>query len=121
MAIAKLDIGGRVYEVACRDGEERKLARLAAMIQEKVAAAESAVGPTDAERRLLFASLLIADDMADLHAQLDEARSVVGEAEQRLRAAESAMISPAAVRTIENLAARAEALVTRLEKEASTS
>lgn len=69
MAQVELAIAGRRYAVACRDGEEEHLLRLAAMIDRKCAEATQALG-TMAEPRLLFtAALLLADELSEAEAQ----------------------------------------------------
>lgn len=65
MANITLTIGGREFMLACADGEEAHVTRLAQMIDEKLAQA-GVVGQTE-PRMLLFASLMLADE-------LDEAR-----------------------------------------------
>lgn len=69
MAQVELAIAGRRYAVACRDGEEEHLLRLAAMIDRKCTEATRALG-TMAEPRLLFtAALLLADELSEAEAQ----------------------------------------------------
>jgi cell division protein ZapA len=65
MAQVTLDIGGRRYDLACRDGEEAHLTRLAALVDAKALEAEKAIGQTTEARRLLLAALLLADELAD--------------------------------------------------------
>ncbi|WP_033073234.1 cell division protein ZapA [Sphingopyxis sp. MWB1] len=61
MADVKLSIAGRTYDVHCADGEEQQLFRLAAMIDEK---ARSFGGGTEV-RQLLFAALMLADEVQE--------------------------------------------------------
>lgn len=69
MAQVELAIAGRRYAVACRDGEEEHLLRLAAMIDRKCTEATQALG-TMAEPRLLFtAALLLADELSETEAR----------------------------------------------------
>ena len=65
MASVTLTVGGRRYELACRDGEEAHLRSLAATLDAKAADAARALGPTNEARQLLFAGLLLADDLAE--------------------------------------------------------
>ena len=65
MAEVTLSIGGRSYTVACRDGGEDHLRGLAARVDRKVAEAQSAVGTASELRQLLFAALLLADDVEE--------------------------------------------------------
>ena len=65
MAEVTLTIGGRSYNVACRDGGEGHLLSLATRVDAKVAEAKGAVGTASEVRQLLFAALLLADDVAE--------------------------------------------------------
>jgi len=65
MAEVTLTIGGRIYTVACRDGGEGHLLGLATRVDAKVAEAQGAVGTASEVRQLLFAALLLADDVAE--------------------------------------------------------
>jgi len=63
MAEVTLDIAGRHYDVHCRDGEEAQLRRLAAIIDEKTAVARRASPGLTEVRQLLFAAILLADEL----------------------------------------------------------
>jgi cell division protein ZapA len=66
MAEVTIDVGGRRYDVACRDGEEDQLRRLARLVDEKAGQARAAVGGMNEARQLLLAALLLADELNDL-------------------------------------------------------
>ncbi|AGH51277.1 hypothetical protein G432_17795 [Sphingomonas sp. MM-1] len=105
MAEVDLDIGGRRYALACRDGEEAHFRRLAAIIDERMARATQAVGGLNEVRQFLFASLLLADE-------LDEAKrgAAPRTAATPAPTATPAAIEPAALTALERLADRLEAL-----------
>ncbi|MEP6785420.1 MAG: cell division protein ZapA [Sphingomonadales bacterium] len=65
MAEVMLAIGGREYNIACRDGGEEHLRTLAKRVDAKVEEARGAVGTASEVRQLLFAALLLADDLAE--------------------------------------------------------
>lgn len=66
MAEVTLMIGGRHYDVHCRDGEEAHLRSLAGRVDAKMAQArQSAPGLTEV-RQFLFAAILLADEVNDL-------------------------------------------------------
>lgn len=65
MAEVTLAIGGREYSVACRDGGEDHLRSLAKRVDAKVNEARGAVGTASEVRQLLFAALLLADDLVE--------------------------------------------------------
>jgi len=64
MSNVNLTIGSRSFAVACADGEEAHVADLGRLIDEKAAAA-GAQGQTET-RMLLFAALLLADEVHEL-------------------------------------------------------
>ena len=66
MAEITIEVGGRNYDVACRDGEEDQLRRLARLVDEKAEQARAAVGGGGETRQLLLAALLLADELADI-------------------------------------------------------
>src|SRR5687767_11625798 len=65
MAEVDLTIAGRPYRVACRDGEEDSLRAAAAIVDAKSREALAGLGALSEARQLLFASLLIADQLID--------------------------------------------------------
>jgi cell division protein ZapA len=65
MADVRLSIAGREYIVTCRDGEESRLIELGTMVDEKVREAGGGAGGLSESRQLLFAALLLADQVKD--------------------------------------------------------
>jgi cell division protein ZapA len=72
MAQVQIDVGGRSYQVSCRDGEEQRLTQLGRLVDAHAADVIRAIGTGDEARQLLMTALLLADE-------LDEARGVVTE------------------------------------------
>ncbi len=68
MSTITLTIGGRDYAIACDDGEEAHLHRLGQIIDEKLQAM-STTAPQSENRGLLFAALMLADELQELHAK----------------------------------------------------
>ena len=97
MAEVDLTIAGRSYRIACRDGEEANLRSAAALVDAKSREALAGLGTLSEARQLLFASLLLADQLID---------GGDGEAPQ---------VDPAAAERAERLAERLESLAQRLE------
>jgi cell division protein ZapA len=95
MAEVILSVGGYSYKMACRDGEEPHLQKLAAAVDTKVKEAQAAVGNTSEIRQLLFAALLFADE------SLEPAKAQISE--------------PADPAHLDALAAKLENLAQRLE------
>lgn len=65
MSNVNLHIGGRSYNVTCAPGEEEHVAMLGRHIDEKVRTMGGAAGQSES-RSLLFAALLLADDLHEL-------------------------------------------------------
>lgn len=105
MANIDVEVGGRRYNVACRDGEEEHLRGLAATVDRRAHDAIQALGSLTETRQLLFAALLIADD-------LKEVRAGAGIPEPQPLPPD-----PAVAQALEKLAARMESLADRLERE----
>lgn len=65
MADVELSIAGRTYRVTCRDGEEENLRAAGSLVDGKSREALSGLGALSEARQLLFASLLIADQLIE--------------------------------------------------------
>jgi cell division protein ZapA len=65
MAAIEVEIAARRYSVACRDGEEEHLRSVAALVDGKAQDAAAALGSLSEVRQLLFASLLLADELKE--------------------------------------------------------
>lgn len=103
MAEVDLEIAGRHYSLACRDGEEAHLAALAAVVDAKAQDASRTMGGLSEARQLLFAALLLADELADARKTPAATPSTESPAE------------PALATALERLAERMEALAARVE------
>ena len=65
MSNVRLEIGGREFSVACAEGEEAHIALLGQRIDDKLRDMGGATGQSES-RMLLFASLLLADEVHEL-------------------------------------------------------
>ena len=63
MALIDLNIAGRTYQVACKDGEEEQLRAATRLVDGKSREALSGMGTLSEARQFLFASLLLADQL----------------------------------------------------------
>jgi cell division protein ZapA len=102
MAEIDVFIAGRNYRVACRDGEEDALRKAAALVDAKSREALQGLGTLSEARQLLFASLLLADQM------IDDGRTP-----------EPTLPDPALAERAERIADRLESLAEALEREAA--
>jgi len=108
MAMVDIEIGGRRYDVACRDGEEAHLHMIASIVEGKVREATAAVGGLQEVRQLLFAALLLADELSEIRSR---PTPVPGPEE----AAAAASADPEIAEAMERLADRMEQVARRLE------
>ena len=106
-ALIDLNIAGRTYQVACRQGEEENLRAAARLVDGKSREALAGLGTLSEARQFLFASLLLADQLIDKN---PEAAAAV---------APAAAPDPALVERAEALANRLEMLAAELESEDS--
>ena len=110
MAQVKVSILGRSYEVACDDGQEAHLSRLGAYVDKRINELVAAVGEVGEARLLVMVALLLADELSDVYAELEVARSSKAGVNSLL-SAEDALST-----NIENLAKRIEVIAERLEQ-----
>ena len=116
----RLTIAGRIYSVTCQPGEEQHLARLGSMLDAAARKAGATGGLTET-RALLFAGLLLADELAEtqdraaelLAAQAAEAEPPKGQGDLLSHDNDTEL----AARAIERLAQRIENLAAGLEKQ----
>ena len=65
MAEVELTIAGRAYRVGCRTGEEDNLRAAGLLVDAKSREAIAGLGTLSESRQLLFAALLLADQIVD--------------------------------------------------------
>ena len=103
MASVDIEVAGRRYNVACRDGEEAHVHAVAARVDQRARDAAEALGSLTETRQLLFAALLMADDIKEM-------RAGAGIPEPPPPPPD-----PAVAQALERLATRMEALADSLE------
>jgi len=107
-----LNIAGRTYQVACREGEEENLRAAARLVDGKSREALAGLGTLSEARQFLFASLLLADQLID--------KGPEGAAPAPTPAPSApAKPDPAVILRTEALADRLESLAMTLENEAA--
>lgn len=75
MAQVTVTINGRKYPIACDDGQEAHLSRLASYVDNRMQELVAAVGQVDHTRLLVMVSLLVADELSDAYSELETAKS----------------------------------------------
>lgn len=106
MAQVTVEINTREYDIACDNGQEEHLERLATFVDKRVGELIASVGQIGDARLLVMVSLLIADELADAYADL-----------AKLKGENSAMDEQGADRIaakLDTLAARIENIADRL-------
>jgi cell division protein ZapA len=78
-------IGGRAFEVSCREGEEPYLQSAAAMLDTEASTLAEHSGRLPESRLLLMAGLMLADKTAGLEDQVKELRRRLTEADVELQ------------------------------------
>jgi cell division protein ZapA len=99
-----IEVAGRRYNVACRDGEEEHLRSVAAEVDRRAQDATAALGSLTETRQLLFAALLIADDIKEIRAGAGIPDPVPPPPD------------PAVAQALERMASRVEAIADSLER-----
>lgn len=81
MAQVWVTVCGRRYALACKDGEEPRLQRLAATVAAKAVDVEQTLGQTSEPRLLLMAALLLADELLEARDTLSAAAQTIAQAD----------------------------------------
>ncbi len=103
MSLVDLAVGGKSYSVSCADGQEAHLARMAEMVDARVAKLTRSGHPPEEARLLLLAALMLADELAESRDALEALRDRAGRLEQET------------ARAVGQAAARLEAVAGRID------
>ena len=72
MGHVTVTLNSRTYRLRCGDGEESRLIELATQVKHRVDALSAEFGNVGDDRLLLMAALLIADELFDARAMLEQ-------------------------------------------------
>ena len=108
-----LNIAGRTYQVACREGEEENLRAAARLVDGKSREALAGLGTLSEARQFLFASLLLADQL------IDNKPEAAAPSPPPPPPPQVARPDPAVILRAEAIADRLESLAMALENEAA--
>jgi cell division protein ZapA len=116
MALVNVFVNGRAYAVGCAAGEEAHVQDLAQAFDKRVQELSASVGQVGESRLLLMAGLLVADELSDATAKLEQCnREITALRTAQARAAEIQQIrEDGAADALEGAALRVEAIAARL-------
>lgn len=129
MPEVEITIGGRSFDVACQEGEEQYLHSAARMLDTEAQVLAQQVGRIPEARMLLMAGLMLADKTAGLEDKLRESEDRAAAYLSELRALKDApppqperievpVIPTDVTESLQEIAARAEALARDVEEKA---
>ena len=111
MAQVTVKINGYTYTVGCEDGQEDHLLAMAVQVENRIESIKALGGNSGEARLLVLASLLMADELHDLRAEMEALRAAARPPKRDEAAAGDAELS----RQITRLAVRAEQIEAGLE------
>ena len=109
MARVDISLGGRHYPIACDDGQEDRVRRIAAYIDEKITSMGSLGGATDTHV-LVMASLMLGDELFDVRSRHQAAPR------ENAGAGKAGADDEAVAASISQLASRLDSLAAKLEQ-----
>ncbi|MBO6884105.1 MAG: cell division protein ZapA [Marivita sp.] len=129
MPEVEITIGGRSFDVACQEGEEQYLHSAARMLDTEAQVLAQQVGRIPEARMLLMAGLMLADKTAGLEDKLRESEDRAAAYLSELRALKDApppqperievpVVPTDVTESLQEIAARAEALARDVEEKA---
>ena len=115
MGQVAVTIRGRSYPVACDDGQEEQVIRLASYLDKRAAELDRTVGVVSESRLLLMIGLLVADELAEANDELRRTRESVAGAEAASRQATLEQVERRVAPVLDRLALRLDDIAARLE------
>lgn len=118
MAQVNVTIAGKVYRMACDDGEEERLTELAATLDRSIGALRQRFGEIGEQRLTVMAAITLADHQAEAERRLAdaEARIAALEATSANRDARRTSVDAELAAAIAALADRVSAAATRVAR-----
>lgn len=122
MAEVNLNIDGRVYPVACDDGQEARLKQLGAYVDQRMREA-SVAGTSNKTQAMVLASLVLADEVFDISEKLAQARENAKNVTSQSSVIEYQGMSPNEEQNVINMigqmASKVEKLTARMQKKSA--
>lgn len=113
MSQLDIQINGRTYNIACDDGQEEHLKKLAVFFGDRVEELAGTLGQIGDARLMLMTGLMIADEMSDAYAEIDELKA---ELTALKKANADTSVEEKSAEVIGSMATRIEALAIKLEQ-----
>jgi cell division protein ZapA len=116
LAQVTVTIAGKVYRMACGDGEEAHLENLASVVDAKIAELRGAFGEIGDQRLTVMAAIAIADEASEIRRKLTEMATNLTNARQERALATNAgdALAGSVAEAIDMAATRIERLVQEL-------
>ncbi len=111
MAQVDVTINDQNYRIACEEGQQDHLRRLAGQVDERIAELVSVMGQIGELRLLVMASMLMADEIAEARDSDAAAAAVAAAGDAGMDAVQEAAL----VNSIETLAQRIESVAAQIE------
>ena len=83
MGQVAITINGNNYQIACDEGQEERLTRLGAYVDERTAELVKSVGDVGDMRLMVMASLMVADKLFDATAEVEKLRAEAAKNKQK--------------------------------------
>jgi cell division protein ZapA len=121
MAQVSLTVNGRIYRMACDDGEEEHVTELGERFNAAIDELRGALGEIGDQRLMVMAGILMTDRLDDIERRLKRAQQEIRDLkESRLDSASRfESLEGSFVESLENAAARIEEISERLQASAS--
>ena len=79
MNFVNVNVGGRQYRLACEEGQEQRLAKLATSLEDLVGQLRAKFGEVGDQRLIVMAALTLADELIDAKQKVRSLESEVAE------------------------------------------
>ncbi len=111
MGQVAVTINAHDYKLNCDDGEEERIAKLAAFIDERAAELAGSVGDMSEMRLMVMTNLVTADRLFDAEAEIERLRAQLTQAKKSAATEADATVAP----LVETIARRIDDIADRLE------
>jgi cell division protein ZapA len=118
MAQVSVTINGRQFRMACEEGEEQNLVRLAEDLDQRIARLRERFGEIGDTRLTVMAALTVADELSEIKEKLAQVEPELAKVQEaNVASAERALTTHAAIAAALNAAAeRIEGITRRLNE-----